>query len=117
MTLNERLNEAFDKRVGATTTIEQLESKLRDLETAHQATLEDRDDWRTYARETGKQNVELRKQRDALLKALEENEWTEFSDSDWGLVEFCPECRNEKKHGHGDDCTIAAAIASARGAV
>jgi hypothetical protein len=49
-------------------------------------------------------------QNEALLTELHRIEWVEFDDSDWGTQIFCPTCRNAKKHGHYDGCTLHEAL-------
>lgn len=52
---------------------------------------------------------------DQLVAALREAEWVEFNDSDHGQQLFCNECRNDKKRGHYEGCSIAAALDAAEG--
>jgi hypothetical protein len=49
-----------------------------------------------------------------LLEALEIAQWCQYNDPDNGLLEFCPECRNDRKHGHHPTCIIGIAINKAR---
>jgi hypothetical protein len=50
-----------------------------------------------------------------LLEALEAAQWCEYNDPDWGPQTLCPECRNSKKHGHHEKCSIGVAIRKAKG--
>lgn len=54
----------------------------------------------------------LREQVAVLRKALEDVEWQEYEDPDWGKSEFCAECRNDKKYGHYEDCYLNFALAA-----
>ena len=49
-----------------------------------------------------------------LLEALEAAQWCQYNDPDNGMIEFCPNCRNDIKHGHHPTCIIGKAIKKAR---
>jgi hypothetical protein len=50
---------------------------------------------------------------DAMWEALETLQWSEYCDPDGGSIEYCTECRADKKYGHSDGCKISAMLAAA----
>lgn len=56
----------------------QMRARMERLESENAELTAQRDDWRTYASKTGEQNVDLKKQRDELLAALNKEAQSQY---------------------------------------